>query len=71
MAYLDFTQIYPTLSAVLLFLTGVYSTFVEQKNYAKQNLLREARWAKNIGIIWMTAGVSLFVSSWVWRNFIW
>ena len=71
MAYLDFTQMYPTLSATLLVLTGVYSMFVEQKSYVKQNLLREARWAKHIGIIWMAAGVSLFVSSWVWRTFIW
>ncbi|QSO52764.1 hypothetical protein JZ785_02215 [Alicyclobacillus curvatus] len=71
MAYLDFTQMYPSITAVLLIGTGLYSVFVERRGYHSQNLVKEARVAKYIGIIWMTAGFSLFICGFVWRNFIW
>ncbi|MCF8563478.1 hypothetical protein LLE49_01810 [Alicyclobacillus tolerans] len=71
MVNIDFTQMYPTLAAAMMILTGLYSTLVERRGYVSRNLDREAKWAKSIGIIWIAAGLSLYVAAWVWRNFMW
>lgn len=71
MAYLDFTQIYPTLTAVMLVLTGLYTILVDRRGYLSNDLTREVKWSKWIGITWIAAGIALFITGWIWRNFIW
>ncbi|KPV43704.1 CLC_0170 family protein [Alicyclobacillus ferrooxydans] len=70
-AYLDFTQIYPTVTAGMLILTGLYAFLVDRREYQRDSLFREARWARTIGITWIITGCGLFLAGWVWRNFIW
>ena len=55
----------------MLVLTGLFTVFVDRKGYNGRGQVREARWAKTIGYIWIVLGCGLYLAGWVWRNFIW
>jgi hypothetical protein len=71
MVYIDFTQIYSSLCAVMMVGSGCYTLLVDRRGYASRGLMREAKWSKRIGIAWVILGIGLYLTEWIWRQFIW
>ena len=67
----EFTQGYPTFVAVLFLLTGGLLLWVDAKAYDTKNMVREKEWAQVLGWMNISMGVLMFLTSWVYLQFLW
>lgn len=57
--------------AVLLVLAGLFVLFVDVKEYRKNKQGKEKKVAKFLGWFNVIAGVIVFISNWVYHQWIW